>query len=196
MFISLLFHCNCISTETKVLTDCGTEYILPQYSNTIHHPLWLRVHAFTLPSPTDSSLYHCVPSVKLLVPGHTQYSLKWNEMTGFIMPRFCTVRLYWVRDNLGEWDEFVTNHAPGAGSSFNLWTSSPAWYDCPMDAPLATLLPSSSVGYIVTLFLCWLHCYPLPPLATLLPSSSLSYIVTLFLPWLHCYPLPPSRLHK
>ena len=31
-------------------------------------------------------------------------------------PRFCTVRLYRAGDNLGQWDKFVMNHAPGAGS--------------------------------------------------------------------------------
>ena len=30
--------------------------------------------------------------------------------------RFCTARLCWARDNLGNEMSFVMNHAPGAGS--------------------------------------------------------------------------------
>ena len=33
-----------------------------------------------------------------------------------LRPRFCTVRLYWAEDNLANEMNFVTNHAPGAGT--------------------------------------------------------------------------------
>ena len=50
-------------------------------------------------------------------------------------PWFCTVWLYWARDNMGEWDEFLLWIIPLAQDrSLDLLTSSPALYHCTTDA--------------------------------------------------------------
>ena len=50
---------------------------------------------------------------------------------------FSTVRLYWARDNLGEWDELCYESCPWCSPdrSLDLMASSPARYHCTTDAP-------------------------------------------------------------
>ena len=88
------------------------------------------------------------------------YHMKWNECC--FRPRFCIVRLYWVGDNLGEWDTVhvmvlhckltlgVVEHGlmrwilpwimPLAQDrSFYLLASSPAHYHCTTDTSYFTI---------------------------------------------------------
>ena len=53
--------------------------------------------------------------IMMMVVKDVDDEMKWNDWV--FRPRFCTVRLCWAEDNLGEWDDFFyMNHANRARS--------------------------------------------------------------------------------
>ena len=59
------------------------------------------------------------------------------EMMGWCFRQwFCTARLYWAGNNLGEWDEFCY---VAQDRSLDMLASSPAHYHCTIDAPTKSL---------------------------------------------------------